>query len=48
MPIPKPTENETEFEFLQRCMEDSVMTDEFEENEQRYAVCVQQWEDSKE
>ena len=38
MPIPQPTNNESEKEFIQRCMADSKMTEEYE-IEQRYAVC---------
>jgi hypothetical protein len=38
MPIPQPTNNETEKEFIQRCMADSKMTEEYDVD-QRYAVC---------
>ena len=38
MPIPKPNNNETEKEFIQRCMADSKMTEEYDVD-QRYAVC---------
>jgi len=38
MPIPQPTSNETEKEFIQRCMSDSKMTEEYDVD-QRYAVC---------
>jgi len=38
MPIPKPNKDETEKEFIQRCMADSKMTEEYEVD-QRYAVC---------
>lgn len=38
MPIPKPTNNESEKEFIQRCMGDSKMTEEYD-IDQRYAVC---------
>jgi hypothetical protein len=38
MPIPQPTSNETEKEFIQRCMGDSKMTEEYDVD-QRYAVC---------
>ena len=38
MPIPKPTSNETEKEFIQRCMDDSKMKDEYD-IDQRFAVC---------
>ena len=38
MPIPQPTSNESEKEFIQRCMDDSKMKDEYD-IDQRYAVC---------
>ena len=38
MPIPQPTNNETEKEFIQRCMGDSKMTEEYD-IDQRFAVC---------
>lgn len=38
MPIPKPTPNESEKEFIQRCMDDSKMKDEYD-IDQRFAVC---------
>lgn len=38
MPIPQPTSNETEKEFIQRCMDDSKMKDEYD-IDQRFAVC---------
>jgi hypothetical protein len=38
MPIPQPTTNESEKEFIQRCMDDSKMQEEYD-IDQRYAVC---------
>lgn len=38
MPIPKPNSSESEKDFLQRCMSDSKMISEYEQ-EQRAAVC---------
>jgi hypothetical protein len=38
MPIPQPTNNESEKEFIQRCMDDSKMQEEYD-IDQRYAVC---------
>lgn len=38
MPIPKPNSGESEKDFLQRCMSDSKMISEYEQ-EQRAAVC---------
>jgi hypothetical protein len=39
MPIPVPTADETDQDFLERCMGDTVMVDEFPEDQQRMAVC---------
>jgi len=41
MPIPKPKTTETEKEFIQRCMIDRVMVNEYKNKDQRYAVCKQ-------
>lgn len=43
MPIPTPKPNETEDTFIHRCMTDQTMQDDYENNMQRYAVCVTQW-----
>jgi len=45
MPIPTPKKNEKKSDFISRCM--SALSDEFEDNEQRSAVCHQQWKKSK-
>ena len=47
MPIPKPTASEDKETFLVRCMGDSVMTEEYTEPNQRYAVCIQSYNDNK-
>lgn len=44
MPIPKPREDEGEDTFLDRCMGDETMVDEYSDNEQRFAVCNSLWE----
>ena len=44
MPIPKPTTNETEDEFISRCMGDEVMNEDYPDNEQRSGVCYSQWQ----
>lgn len=41
--MPTPTGTENKEDFLQRCMGDSEMLSEFEDNTQRYAVCVSKW-----
>jgi hypothetical protein len=38
MPIPKPNKNESEKDFMQRCMSDAVMVNEYD-TDQRFAVC---------
>jgi len=42
MPIPKPNENESQDEFMQRCMVDETMVSEYPDENQRYAICLQQ------
>lgn len=46
MPIPKPEENETKKEFMDRCMADPTMINEYEEN-QRYAICESQLKENE-
>tara|TARA_R100001163_G_C5068278_1_gene208287 strand:+ start:1795 stop:2841 length:1047 start_codon:yes stop_codon:yes gene_type:complete len=43
MPIPKPNPNETKKDFMDRCMSDKVMVDEYDDK-QRFAVCESQIE----
>lgn len=47
MPLPTPNKNEKKQSFIQRCMSNEKATEEFSDNEQRYAVCQSQWEDKK-
>lgn len=42
MPIPNPQPGEHEDAFIQRCMGDSKMADEYPDESQRYAVCIAQ------
>ena len=42
MPFPKPQNNENHDDFIERCMSDSVMLDEYPDEKQRYAVCQSQ------
>lgn len=44
MPLPKPRKNEKKDSFIDRCMGDDVMNEEFPEGEQRRAVCEKQWD----
>ena len=39
MPLPKPKQNETRKDFMQRCMNNSVMITEYKDANQRIAVC---------
>lgn len=47
MPIPSPSQNEDRDEFIERCMEDETMRDEFPDSDQRLGVCETQWEGGK-
>jgi hypothetical protein len=48
MPVPKPNKDETQKDYIGRCMSDKVMMEDFSKNDQRYAVCINTWEKSKE
>ena len=43
MPIPKPTTNESEDEFISRCMGDDTMNEDYPDQEQRSGVCFSTW-----
>ena len=45
MPIPVPGKDESKEDFMSRCMADSAMNDDYDETDQRFAVCNVQWED---
>jgi len=47
MPIPKPRRNEKKLDFLNRCMADSVMSDDYRIPAQRYAVCNLSFEQTR-
>jgi hypothetical protein len=47
MPIPKPKENETDGEFISRCVSDSSMVSEYPDQKQRIAICYSQLKYSK-
>lgn len=47
MPIPKPRANETQDDFISRCMGDDVMNSEYPDQKQRAAVCYSTWRDRK-
>ena len=48
MPLPRPRKDEKEDDFIERCMGDEVMTEEYPDESQRRAVCQTQWDESKE
>ena len=47
MPIPKPTAQESEEDFMGRCMTDSTMLSEYSDREQRVAVCLDSFKNPK-
>ena len=42
--MPEPTNEETENEFLERCMIDPEANEDFPNSDQRFAFCQAQWE----
>ena len=48
MPLPKPRDNETKKDFLDRCMGEKSMVDEYDDEKQRYAICNSQWDNRDE
>jgi|SanBayMetagenome_1026888.scaffolds.fasta_scaffold54373_3 hypothetical protein len=46
MPIPKPNKSESKKDFVQRCMEDNVMVSEYQNTDQRLAVCSTTYEEN--
>lgn len=43
MPLPKPNPEDTQQEFISRCMANPRMIGEYPDAEQRLAVCYAQW-----
>lgn len=43
MPIPQPRANESEDEFISRCMGDDTMNEDYPDQEQRAGVCFSTW-----
>ena len=43
MPARKPYKGEQQKAFIDRCMDDEKMKDEYPKPDQRYAVCVSNW-----
>lgn len=48
MPLPKPNDGETHDEWIDRCMSNSEMQTEFDDNDQRLAACNVIWDDAQE
>lgn len=48
MPIPTPGQDETKDEFIERCMSDETMKEEYPDGDQRLAVCMTQWDERQE
>ncbi len=46
MPIPKPKPSESRDSFMQRCMSDDTMVNEYKPA-QRYAVCNTKWDEKQ-
>lgn len=42
MPIPKPQAGESQDDFISRCMANDTMVNDFSDESQRYAVCIDQ------
>lgn len=45
MPLPRPTSEEKQQDFMNRCMGDATMNKEYPRQDQRLAVCYLQWRD---
>jgi|TARA_R110002074_G_scaffold331977_1_gene502382 hypothetical protein len=47
MPLPSKRKDESQKEFMSRCMGDGVMNTEFKDAKQRAAVCISQYQQRK-
>jgi hypothetical protein len=47
MPLPTKQKDESQKEFMSRCMGDDVMNTEFKDGKQRAAVCISQYQQHK-
>lgn len=47
MPLPTPNQGETRDDFISRCMSDETIQADFDDQDQRLAVCNRQWEEAK-
>jgi len=46
MPIPKPQKDESKKDFVQRCMENDTMVFEYEDIDQRLAICSTSYDEN--
>lgn len=44
MPMPKPKDSESKKDFLDRCMGNPTMVEDYPDNDQRYAICNSLWD----
>jgi len=47
MPLPTPNTYESDDDFIDRCMSDDVMIEDFKDEKQRLAVCSTQLEENR-
>jgi hypothetical protein len=47
MPIPSPNPNETADKFIERCMSDEIMLNEYPDQSQRFAICSVSYDKEK-
>jgi len=47
MPVPKPSSEEKEAEFISRCMSSKKMVDEYPDQKQRTSICYDSWRKNK-
>lgn len=47
MPLPIPNADESRDDFISRCMSNDTVQEDFDDNDQRMAVCNRQWEEHK-
>ena len=47
MPLPTPHKKEEESEFVNRCMGDDIMKNDYKDQKQRVAVCYSQYKNRK-
>ena len=46
MPLPEPEQNENKQDFMERCIENTIIKREFNSQEQVVAVCERIWEEN--